>query len=167
MRILYWLFALTAIIGGAVSVFSNDPEQGVWSGLFVSLLIYGIAHYLFLKPSRFLVDVRDGSKSKHVNIPPTSYNDQRDNLFEFRISSNVETKTPNKSAGVWIGSEETIIVCGKTISKGLFYFGGQLKSLGGYGMEASLVDGMLPIEIKALNYADPSWGCCMLDFRTS
>jgi len=82
-----------------------------------------------------------------------------ENFVTFTISSGYEeTKSKNKAAGKWITSEESISVKGHTITKGNFYFGGQLSSLDGYGTEASLVDDSLEVSNLSLTYEDESLG---------
>jgi uncharacterized tellurite resistance protein B-like protein len=68
-------------------------------------------------------------------------------LFEFKISTNFddEVKSNNQIKGKWINPSEVIQISSFKISKGFFYYGGQLKAINGYETDASLVDGSLSI----------------------
>ena len=68
-------------------------------------------------------------------------------LFEFKISTNFddEVKSNNQIKGKWINPSEVIQISSFKISKGFFYYGGQLKAINGYETDASLIDGSLSI----------------------
>jgi tellurite resistance protein len=85
--------------------------------------------------------------------------DQDGDLTTFRISYGYEEeKSKNKMPGRWVKPGETLKVNGQETSKGYFYYGGQLKSLDGYGTDASLVDDSLKIEKQQYSYEDESLG---------
>lgn len=82
-----------------------------------------------------------------------------DELAIFTISYGYdEEESKNKSIGRWVKPQESIVISGHTITGGNFYFGGQLKSLDGYGMEASLVDCTLKIHTAHDTYEDDTLG---------
>jgi len=88
-------------------------------------------------------------------------NSNRDdeNLATFSISYGYdEEKSKNKTPGKWIKPGESITIKGEEFSSGNFYFGGNLSSLDGYGMEASLVDDSLKVENKPFSFEDESLG---------
>jgi tellurite resistance protein len=79
---------------------------------------------------------------------PPSINDIDDNDFAtFTIHTSYEKEpenTSNKQKGRWIRENEHLTINKRQFNKGLFYFGGVMKSLDGYGTEPSLVDEKLP-----------------------
>ena len=93
------------------------------------------------------------------NVVANSYQDDDDELATFRISYGYdEEKSTNKTPAKWIKPGESIIIKGKKITGGNFYFGGRLSSLDGYGAEASLVDDSLRVESKPPTFEDESLG---------
>ncbi|WP_064603636.1 tellurite resistance TerB family protein [Photobacterium sp. J15] len=69
-----------------------------------------------------------------------------DDLATFTISYGYEEEvSKNKTLGRWISPGESVVVHGRKITNGNFYFGGQLSSLDGYGTEASLIDDSLQV----------------------
>ena len=85
--------------------------------------------------------------------------DEDDDLATFRISyGHDEEKSKNRTPGKWIEPGESVTVNGQVISKGNFYYGGQLKSLDGYGTDASLIDDTLKIEKQQYSYEDENLG---------
>ena len=82
-----------------------------------------------------------------------------DDLTTFSISyGHEEGKSKNKTPGKWIKSGESITLNGQKFTGGNFYFGGNLRSLDGYGTEAALVDDSLEIENMPSSYEDESLG---------
>lgn len=87
-----------------------------------------------------------------------------DELATFTISVTTsyggqENKSKNKTKGRWIPPGEIISVAGHEIRGGLFYFGGHLPDLDGYGVDASLVDSSLPVRRDAdMRYQDETLG---------
>ncbi|MDP2716917.1 MULTISPECIES: TerB N-terminal domain-containing protein [Chromatiaceae] len=49
-------------------------------------------------------------------------------------------KSSNTQKGRWVADDEHLTISGRQMPRGLFYFGGVLNSLSGYGVEPSLVD---------------------------
>lgn len=99
------------------------------------------------------------AKTTSSNRISARYEEDDDDFATFTISyGHKETKSKNKASGKWIASEETVSVKGHTITKGNFYFGGQLSSLDDYGTEASLVDDSLKVSNQPLTYEDESLG---------
>lgn len=94
-------------------------------------------------------------------------------------------KSSNKQKGRWLDENEQLTVNGRTIERGLFYFGGVMNSLSEYGIEPSLVDEKRPALASSTNvgsqlytddtlgywpsYASISKGCrgAYLDFLAS
>ncbi|MDX1537222.1 TerB N-terminal domain-containing protein [Arsukibacterium sp.] len=94
-------------------------------------------------------------------------------------------KSSNKQKGRWLDENEQLTVKGRTIEKGLFYFGGVMNSLSEFGIEPSLVDEKRPALVSSTNvgshlytddtlgywpsYASISKGCrgAYLDFLAS
>ncbi|MFK5975178.1 MAG: TerB N-terminal domain-containing protein [Sulfurovum sp.] len=83
-----------------------------------------------------------------------------DDLVEFQISTGFKNivKTKNKMLGVWKKPKESVKIDIYTITKGFFYYGGQLNALNKYGTESSLVDDTLPIKSSFITYQDDSLG---------
>ena len=67
-------------------------------------------------------------------------------------------KSNNKSKGRWISPNEEITIGKKTISRGLFYFGGVLKGENYEETESSLVDDGLSIKDAPYTFTDNSLG---------
>ncbi|MBO6761605.1 MAG: TerB N-terminal domain-containing protein [Roseivirga sp.] len=67
-------------------------------------------------------------------------------------------KSKNTSKGKWIMPGEEVSIKSKTISKGLFYFGGVLKGENYNETESSLVDETLQIKESQYTYTDSSLG---------
>ena len=179
LRTLYGLFLCTAIISGLASLFPDDPEQSVWGGLMIALFIYVLGHYLFLKPSRSLIKIRDGNNNEKYILPNSgeissqtyrSSNSHYDTvLHKERLMLEAESKrshfsagnsrkSKNQSKGQWISPNEEITIGKKTITKGLFYFGGVLKGENYGETESSLVDDSLSIKDAPYTFTDNSLG---------
>lgn len=91
-----------------------------------------------------------GPKPFASSQPRNLNNDDSDELATFTISYGYdEEKSKNITPGKWVPAGESIEIKGREIKGGNFYFGGQLKSLDGYGMEASLVDDSLKANAKS------------------
>ncbi len=75
-------------------------------------------------------------------------NHDADEFASFTLSSADSRKatsvSSNEQLGRWISEDHSIIIKGRTIERGFFYVGGQLKMLTGFGCEPSLVDDSLP-----------------------
>ena len=96
------------------------------------------------------------SSSNHV---VTGSKRDDDELSTFTISYGYEEEeSKNKAHGTWIKSGKSITIKGQTFSTGNFYVGGRLKSLDGYGTDASLVDDSLKIVSQPLTFEDDSLG---------
>lgn len=96
-------------------------------------------------------------KGRIYKKPVTTLSYEDDDLATFTISYGYsEKKSKNKIPGKWIKPGETIQIKGKVITKGNFYFGGQLSSLDGYNTEASLVDDSLNAAKQPITYEDES-----------
>lgn len=67
-------------------------------------------------------------------------------------------KSKNKSKGQWISPNQEITIGKKTITKGLFYFGGVLKGENYGETESSLVDDGLSIKDAPYTFTDNSLG---------
>lgn len=73
-------------------------------------------------------------------------------------SDDLPKKSKNKSKGKWISPNENIFIGNKAVSKGLFYFGGVLKSDNYRETESSLVDNSLSIKAAPYTFTDSSLG---------
>ena len=113
------------------------------------------------KPS---VQKSDAYSTQAISV--SSYNDSDEEFatFTIRTSFGRETeKSPNKQKGRWVGESEQLTINGRRLHKGLFYCGGVMKSLDGYGLEPSLVDEERPaskpsMDIGAELYTDETLG---------
>lgn len=106
------------------------------------------------------------SNSTRPSTIPTDNNDQDDNFATFTVYTSYgrdAEKSSNTQKGRWVEEGEQLTVNGRQISKGLFYFGGVLNSLSGYGIEPSLVDEKRPAVTMSASigselYTDESLG---------
>lgn len=100
-----------------------------------------------------------GSNTNKRTISANEAENKKDGLSTFRITSgDPEPRSKNHSPGKWIKPGEEITVNNSVISKGWFYFGGQLPSLDRYESEASLVDESLKAANQSCTYEDDSLG---------
>jgi len=111
-------------------------------------ILFLVILYFSLKKSK-----KDASMDNRQDIRKYS-----DNLAEFQISTNFQNRieTKNKILGVWKKPNESIQIDIYKITKGFFYYGGQLNALNEYQTESSLVDDTLPIENALITYQDDS-----------
>ena len=83
-----------------------------------------------------------------IQISNKSKSDSDDGFASFRIYSGVGL-TPSKSSSRtnarWINEGEKLVIKGRQISKGFFYFGSNMNTLTGYGTEPSLIDDKIPV----------------------
>ena len=100
------------------------------------------------------------NKPAFIDLPPdikpdnrhrvsrSNQNDDIDDFASFIISSgksnNASSASSNKQLGRWITENESLNINGRSIERGFYYVGGQLKMLMGFGTEPSLVDDSLP-----------------------
>ncbi|RTR37675.1 ATPase [Shewanella canadensis] len=96
------------------------------------------------------------SASPSINTSSISSYDRSDDdeFATFTIETNFgyePEKSSNKQKGRWIGESEQLTINGRKLKKGLFYFGGVMDSLDGYGIEPSLVDEKRPVSKPPLN----------------
>ncbi|MBG0753958.1 ATPase [Vibrio cidicii] len=87
-------------------------------------------------------------------ISVSSYNDNDEEFATFTIHTSFgreAEKSSNKRKGRWIGESEQLTIIGRKLNKGLFYFGGVMNSLDGYGLEPSLVDEERPASKSSMN----------------
>ncbi|WP_230657419.1 tellurite resistance TerB family protein [Psychrobacter sp. I-STPA10] len=66
-------------------------------------------------------------------------------FFIHPLTSKNNTDSSNKTAGRWVGEHEAMVIHGRSIKRGFYYFGGQLETLIGYGNEPSMIDDSLPV----------------------
>lgn len=99
-----------------------------------------------------------GPKLKN-RISAKSIDEDDDGLANFTISfGNDEVESKNNTQARWISPSETIKVKNYTISGGFLYFGGRLRSLDNWGIDASLVDDFLEVRPQTMLYMDDSLG---------
>lgn len=60
------------------------------------------------------------------------------------IKSKNDTESSNKTLGRWVGEHEAMVINERSITRGFYYFGGQMETLVGYGTEPSMIDDSLP-----------------------
>ncbi|MEZ8484217.1 TerB N-terminal domain-containing protein [Vibrio splendidus] len=86
---------------------------------------------------------RNQSQNK-IRVSVSTIDDSnKDDFSTFEIHTsfgNEPTRSKNTSEGRWLGEKEVLVINGRNITKGFFYFGGVLNGLNGYGLEPSLVD---------------------------
>jgi len=101
----------------------------------------------------------NGQRTQIRNSRILAEYDEDDGLATFSISYGYkEEKSKNNAPGKWVKTGEIINVKDLQITGGKFYFGGQLPSLDGYGLEASLVDESLKTVNQPITYEDESLG---------
>ncbi len=132
----------------------------------------GVVLYFVFRSLKLSAYKRDSDNSSKVGSPeneirvtmkPTNRvvadHNEDDDLATFSISYGYdEEKSKNKTPGKWIKPGQSISVKGHEITRGSFYFGGRIPSLGGYGTEASLVDDSLKMANQPVTYEDESLG---------
>lgn len=115
---------------------------------------------------------RSGASSKYsdrssltvTTTKQSSYTDDEDSFATFTIHTSFgrePEKSTNKNPGRWISEHEQLTINGRKITRGLFYFGGKMDSLDGYGIEPSLVDEKRPASNSSTNsevYTDDTLG---------
>lgn len=90
------------------------------------------------KPS---VQKSDAYGTQAISVSSYNENDEEFAMFTIHTSFGREAeKSSNKQKGRWIGESEPLTIIGRNLNKGLFYFGGIMNSLDGYGVEPSLID---------------------------
>ncbi|MBB1267859.1 TerB N-terminal domain-containing protein [Shewanella sp. SR44-3] len=110
-------------------------------------------------------DIQSSYSTSSRSTTISSSNDN-DDLATFTVHTSFgrETeKSTNKQKGRWVGESEQLTINGRRFTRGLFYFGGVMESLSGYGTEPSLVDDKLPALLMSVNigselYTDESFG---------
>jgi len=127
-------------------------------GLLYLLVGIGVIYILFIK------------KNKTSSLAKPARNTSRlideDELATFTISFGVEEEeTSNRSPGRWVKPGELVNINGYAMTRGNFYFGGQLAALStsssyyqNQDTEASLVDDSLNIKTEHRAYEDESLG---------
>ena len=95
-------------------------------------------------------------KGSHSNrVRRANQNDDEDEFASFTISSgkfNASSASSNQQLGRWITKDTSNVINGRSIKQGFYFFGGQLKSLTGFGTDPSLVDESLPVSsINTIN----------------
>ena len=88
----------------------------------------------------------DNSYSFRRDSRSTQYDDN-DEFASFIISSAksiTASDSSNKQLGRWVKENEYLTINGRSINRGFYYLGGQLKMLTGFGCEPALVDDSLP-----------------------
>ena len=107
--------------------------------------------------------VNKTSKPTFIDLPPDIkpdnqsrvrqpiQNDDTDEFASFIISSsksnNDSINSSNKQLGRWVTASESLNIKGRSIDRGFYYVGGQLKMLTGFGTEPALVDSSLPTSL--------------------
>ncbi|MCG3763710.1 ATPase [Vibrio cincinnatiensis] len=101
------------------------------------------------KPS---VQRSDAYSTQATSVSSYDDNDEEFATFTIHTSFGKEAeKSSNKQKGRWIGESEQLTIIGRKLNKGLFYFGGVMNSLDGYGLEPSLVDEGRPASKSSVN----------------
>lgn len=99
------------------------------------------------------------SRQPSDQIQGRSSFDSDDGLATFTISTGLqEEKSNNHKAGKWIQPGESVMIKGTAIEGGLFYLGGKLSSVDGYGTDAALIDDYLKVHDNPMTYSDDSLG---------
>ncbi len=100
------------------------------------------------------------TKSASTNrISAKSIDEDDDGLANFTISfGHEEAESRNNTPARWISPGETIKIKNHSITGGFFYFGGKLRSLDNWGVDASLVDDYLDVHPQPMLYTDDSLG---------
>lgn len=86
------------------------------------------------KVSKPSVQKSDAYGTQAISVSSYNENDEEFATFTIHTSFGREAeKSSNKQKGRWIGESEQLTIIGRNINKGLFYFGGIMNSLDGYG----------------------------------
>ncbi|KOF04139.1 hypothetical protein OB69_03935 [Roseivirga seohaensis subsp. aquiponti] len=97
-------------------------------------------------------------KEKKVPSRSAEVNFSSDSDYTHSYSYFEKERSKNTSKGKWIMLGEEVSIKSKTITKGLFYFGGVLKGENNNENESSLVDETLQIKESQYTYTDSSLG---------
>ncbi|EOV9228202.1 TerB N-terminal domain-containing protein [Vibrio parahaemolyticus] len=104
------------------------------------------------KVSKPSVQKSDAYGTQAISVSSYNENDEEFATFTIHTSFGREAeKSSNKQKGRWIGESEQLTIIGRNINKGLFYFGGIMNSLDGYGVEPSLIDEERPASKPLIN----------------
>lgn len=92
-------------------------------------------------------------------------NSQDDDFASFTISVGRQApESANKTIGIWVEENKRLIIQGRTLKRGFYYYGGKLVMLTGFGVEPSLVDESLPahpatnLNSTSIPYSDDTLG---------
>lgn len=138
-------------------------EFVIWAAIiyflykFVSRKPKSNSHVSSVNPKQVKTYPQSSYSNSHQSAALSNYNkvddDDDDNSFAtFTIHTSFgrePEKSSNLQKGRWIEENERLIINGRQIPKGFFYFGGVLNSLSGYGIEPSLVDEKRPVSSKS------------------
>ncbi|EOX4927686.1 TerB N-terminal domain-containing protein [Vibrio alginolyticus] len=106
----------------------------------------------------------DAYNKQEISVSSYNNNDEEFATFTIHTSFGREAeKSSNKQKGRWVGESEQLTIIGRKLNKGLFFFGGVMNSLDGYGLEPSLVDEERPASKSSMNigselYTDETLG---------
>lgn len=114
--------------------------------LFISLLLIYVLYAYF----------KNKKEKEKEYISPTIQITISDNTYYSEAYT--PPKSKNKSKGRWIQPGEEISINKKTITNGLFYYGGVLKSSRYNDVDSSLVDDTIPIKEAHYTFSDNSLG---------
>ena len=92
-------------------------------------------------------DIKPDYPHKPRRNSRSTQDDESDQFASFIISSaksKASNTSSNKQLGRWVKENESLNTNGRSIERGFYYLGGQLKMLTGFGTEPSLVDDSLP-----------------------
>lgn len=143
--------------------------------LLILIIIVGIFFWLFKKPSN--VDAALPQRQSHIKTRKQSYSTSQimeaspqvsssgseDSLAEFTISfgANNDSESSNQIPGRWISESQSLVIQGRTLNRGFYYYGGKLIMLIGFGTEPSMIDDTLPAKASnsnSISYRDGSLG---------
>lgn len=140
-RTLYWLVVISVVIG---SIVSKDANESWWSTIFVVGFFITIAHFLFLKPSRVLLKLRDEGENVTQKRPTVSKLTQEPERYKQSYTSQNEVHSyqqkypryqsssrPSGKPGKWYRKGEVVKVHGYEFDAGMVYVGESLPASGG------------------------------------
>ena len=144
--------------------------------LLILIITVGVFFWLFKRPNN--VDTALPQRQSHIKTRKQSYStsqimevspqvsstESEDGLADFTISfgASDDSESSNQTSGRWISENESLVIQGRALNRGFYYYGGKLIMLIGFGTEPSMIDDTLPTKAPSNNnstsYRDTSLG---------
>ena len=144
--------------------------------LLILIITVGVFFWLFKRPNN--VDTALPQRQSHIKTRKQSYStsqimevspqvsstESEDGLADFTINfgASDDSESSNQTSGRWISENESLVIQGRALNRGFYYYGGKLIMLIGFGTEPSMIDDTLPTKAPSNNnstsYRDTSLG---------